>query len=162
MNVGNANQHPVRIVLVFAFLLIGVLVLLVHSRVFNTNTYIDINSGDLRVETTVCGLRVWNRIRVTTFSREVRRLGIDVPQSRVWRLARTEQAMLMGTHSHVRLDPVRHDLELLMEIFAVGNVPDHDRLVILESILMSLKKKRPEVEIRDQIKAIEEKVCGED
>lgn len=136
--------------------------LLVHPRIFITNTYVDVNSGDLKMETTICGLRIWNRIRKTPFSREVRRLGIAVPQDRAWRLARTEQAMLMGTHSHARLDPVRHDLRLLIEIFTVGKVSNQDRLVILESILKSLKKNRPGGEIRDQIKALEEEVCGED
>ena len=145
-----------------ALLLIGIFILLVHPRVFITNTYMDVNSGDVRAVTTLRGLRIWDNVRTTPFSREVRRLGIAVPKDRVWRLARTEQAMLMGTHSHARLDPVRHDLGLLMEIFIIGNVPDQERLVILESILESLKNKRPASEIRDQIKAVEEKVFDED
>lgn len=161
-NAGRRAVHGAMWTVAVFGLLVGIFVLLVHPRVFGTNTYMDVNSGDIRMETTFCGLRIWNYVRKTPFSREVRRLGIPIVDDPIWRLARTEEALVMGTHSHGRLDRVRYDLELLTRMFAHGDLPDQERLVILEGLLESLKKQKLGGEISDRIKALEDNVYGPD
>ncbi len=161
-NLGRRLVHGALWIVILGLLLIGILILLVHPRVFNTNTYIDANSGDLRVETTVCGLRVWDRIRTTPFSREVRRLDIPTPKDRAWQLALKEKGLLGGGHTHSILGRVVVDLESLMRIFAHGEVADQERRVILQKILVSFKDSRLAIgEVRDQVKAMENKVYKE-
>ena len=46
---------------------------------------IDINSGDGRHQIYICSFRVKNQIHQTTFSQEVRRLGIPVSEKRIWK-----------------------------------------------------------------------------
>ena len=119
----------------------------------------DVNTGDIRAKTTFCGLRIWNNVRKTRFSREVRRLGVAAAENPVWRLARTEEGLLMGTHSHARFDPARLDLEGLIKMFAHGKVPDAERVVILQEILRGLTKKPgPGPEVWEQYQALEDRV----
>ena len=51
------------------------------------HTDLDINSGDVRYQVSVCGLPVKNRVMESSLSREVRRLNIVVPPERVWKPA---------------------------------------------------------------------------
>ena len=162
---GKAGSKRRRIVLgivTLATVLTGILVLLVHPSAVTTNTYIDANRGDVRVETTVCGLRVRDTVSVTRFSREVRRLGITVRHERDWRPVLVEEGLLLGTHIDFRLTGTAGDLELLIDIFEQGKVSDEERLVILQRILVSLKKlTHGEREIREQVAAMENAVYEE-
>ena len=142
-------------------LCIGILVLfgivlfplLGDHRVYRTATYIDVNSGDLRTETTICSFRVSDGIRATQFSQEVRGLGIPIPANRAWQPVVTTG--LTGPSVGHTLSSVIGQCELLMAVFGQEEVSDEERLVILKSTLGSLKKGNlAEREIEDQLRAL--------
>lgn len=142
-------------------LCIGILVLLAivlfpllgDHRIYRTTTYIDVNSGDVRTETTICSFRVSDEIRVTQFSQEVRRLGIPIPENPAWRPVVTKG--LTGPSVGHTLSSVIGQCKLLIAVFAQEEVSDEERVVILKSILGSLKKgKLADREIEDQLRAL--------
>jgi len=162
---GKAAPKRRRIVLgivTLATVLTGILVLLVHPTAVTTNTYIDANSGDVRVETTVFGLPVGDTIKQTQFSREVRRLGIAVPHERAWQLVLTEKGLLLGTHIGYRLGGVPDLLDWIVALFERGRLSDQERLVVVEKILGRLRNEETDRhDITDELTALSRKVNNE-
>ena len=154
--------HSALQVVVLTLLLTGILVLLVHPRAVNTNTYIDANSGDLRIETTVFGFCIRDTIKVTPFSQEVRRLGIAIQQDRHWRPVLTEEGLLMGSHTDCRLGGVPDLLGWIVSLFERGRVSDQERLVVGERILGILKNEESDrADITDELTVLSKKVNEE-
>jgi len=161
-NSGPTPGHRALWIVILALLLTGILVLLVHPSAVTTNTYIDANSGDVRVETAVFGLRVRDRTKVTRFSREVRRLGIAVPQNRAWQPVLTEKGLLMGTHIDYSLGGVPDLLGWIVELFERERVSDQERLVVLERILGTLRNEKSDRgDITDELTVLSRKVNKE-
>ncbi|HUT45411.1 MAG TPA: hypothetical protein VMX36_03965 [Sedimentisphaerales bacterium] len=75
-------KHIVLGVIIFAAVSLGTYPLLKHPRVFSICKDIDLNSGDVREQINACFLRIKDEVQTTPFSREVRRLGIAVPEER--------------------------------------------------------------------------------
>ena len=140
-------------VVILVLLAIVLFPLLGSHRVYRVRTYIDINSGDVRTETTICSLPINDEIRVTQFSQEVRRLGVAIPKNPKWKPVVTRG--LTGSDLGHTLSPVIGQCKLLMDIFVQENVPDEERLVVLKSILGSLEKgELAKHEIDDQLRAL--------
>jgi len=110
--------------------------LLSDPRLFSSCQDIDLNSGDIRVQVNVCFMQVKNEIQTTPFSREVRRLGIAVPQERRWVRRSTEviRVLYKGCiyYSYGR---TFSQCKTLMMIFKDGDVPDAERAAIMQKIL---------------------------
>ncbi len=66
----------------------------------------------------------------------------------------------MGEHDGYRLGRVIGLLEYVAQMFAHGEVPDSQRVVILQEILRGLRKPGPGPEIYEQFRALEDKVYG--
>jgi hypothetical protein len=96
----------------------------------------DLNCGDIRSRTYVCNVRVRTTIRESLLSKEMRRLGIDVPKTRRW--------VPIGVDSKVsEFLSVYHDLpgiyHRLVELLRKTNTPDEERRVILEKAMSGLR-----------------------
>ncbi len=110
-----------------------------HSWVFCRGTDIDINSGDIRHAVHVFRLRVKGEIQESDLSREVRRLGIDIPATRVWK--RTFESYLVeGRSIHWKYGQVDVASRQLLSILDETNAPDEERQAILEKFMASLRK----------------------
>ena len=158
-NVGRSIVNGSWCVAIIILLILGILLMLVHPRVFSNNTYIDTNSGDIRKETTFFGLRVWDRIITTRFSREVRRLGISAPKGRAWQLGFEQKGKLMGRLNDLRFGYVAVKLELLMGTIAHGELTDQELRVILQRVLASLNDSQLAMrEISAQLDEMERKI----
>lgn len=135
--------------------------LLGFPHIFSINRGLDLNSGDERVYVYVCFLKIKDDIKTTPFSREVRRLGIAVPQERKW----------IGTHTKLFTILRKIDIyyvyggtptqcNFLIWLFDYGNVPDDNRRIILQqifTILQSGDRKAPSI-ITEKISDEAEKV----
>lgn len=108
-----------------------------HPWVFSVYSEIDTNSGDVRKQTVLLGIRVRKRIDMSLFSREVRRLHIRTPEARVWK------PIGCGTLDGFTVDPyglALGDCDFLVQILDVMGLPDQDRAVYLEKALSNLRE----------------------
>ncbi len=161
-NVGRKKGHRALWIVIAALLLTGILVLSVHPSAVTTNTYIDANSGDVRVETTVFGLPVKDTIKKTQFSREVRRLNRAVLQNRAWQPVLIEEGLLMGTHIDGRLGGVPDLLDWIVGLLERARVPDQERLVVMERILGTLRNEKSDRgDITDELSVLSSRLNKE-
>ena len=109
-------------------------------RVFSINKDFDLNSGDEGVYVYVCFLKIKDEIHTTPFSREIRRLGIAVPQERKWILTSMKLLRLI-TKRYICPIYVGTPAEcnFLTGLFDYGDVPDENRRIILQEILTILQ-----------------------
>jgi hypothetical protein len=92
-------------------------------------TAIDVHSGDIARRTYVCDRKVRETIEETAFSREVRRLGIALPEGRYWRSAGGRYGYLIG------------DCRLVVLAMDELRMPDAERAVLLKEILTIIQAK---------------------
>lgn len=152
-------RHIVLTIIILSILLLCMYPLLGHPRVFSVHRDIDINSGDVRVEIYACFFRIKNEIQVTPFSQEIRRLGIRVPEKRLWKRAQTK--LLTWKYIGYQYGGTIVKCNFLIKVLDATNVPDQDRLVILKRVLMSLQKGKgmiAKAEINDQLQALSKKL----
>ena len=109
-----------------------------QSSVFCRGADIDINSGDTRHTVHVFSLCVKNEIQESDLSREVRRLGIDIPPSRAWK--RTfESHLVEGQYVNWKYGHVVTAARRLLSIFDEARAPDEERRAALEGFMASLR-----------------------
>jgi len=111
----------------FVVLALGVWLSPGRPWVFNFNTDIDINSGDFRDRVCVFCAPVKDRVYDSELSREVRRLGVGIPATRVWKR--------MG-QKYIR---VLISCEELLNTLNEVKAPDEERRVVLERLMTSLR-----------------------
>jgi len=147
-----------------ALLLLAVCVefLLGVPRVFSINTDFDLNSGDVRVYTYFCYLKIKDEIKTTPFSQEVRRLGVEVPQERKWVGTSTKLfTILRKIYICYVYGGTPGECNFLIAMFDQVNLPDEKRRVILQEITMILQsgdhRNVPRV-ITEELQAEAEKV----
>jgi hypothetical protein len=137
---------PLCITLLAAALLGLVLLLswplLGQPWIFCRGTDIDINSGDTRHAVYVFSLCAKNEIQESDLSREVRRLGIDVPATRVWKRA-FESYLVEGSHIDYSYGSVVATCGQLFSILDETKTPDKERRVVLETLMTSLRTGDP-------------------
>lgn len=98
----------------------------------------DINSGDIRHAVHVFRLRVKGEIQESDLSREVRRLGIDIPATRVWKRA-FESYLVEGRSINWKYGHVDVASDQLLGILDETNASDEERRVVLEKFMASLR-----------------------
>ena len=128
---------------------------------------VDINSGDIRYTKYVDGICKKDVIRTTEFSDEIRRLGIDIPENRVWRQLNNTKiweyrkwgsTKKHGTmqHSdtlHGFMQDYRNSVWLLKET----NALDQERKEFLQEILKNLQAENLD-DIRNMMIGLEKKL----
>jgi hypothetical protein len=131
--------YLILIIVVLVLLLLGVCkeFLLGFPRVYSINMDFDLNSGDVRWYTYACFLKIKDEIKTTQFSKEVRRLGIDVPQERKW--APTYTKFLINKDVLYVYGQTPGDCNYLIKLFDKGNVSDEDRRIILQKFITILQ-----------------------
>jgi hypothetical protein len=123
---------------ILAVLAFGVLWLLGEPWVFSTNGEMDINSGDMRARACLFGVPIKSRIHESSLSEEIRRLGIAIPATRVWR--RTGQnCVVQRTIVDSKYCRVLVSCEQLLSMLDQVNAPDEERRMVLERFMTSLR-----------------------
>jgi hypothetical protein len=144
---------PLSVILLAGALLGLVLLLswplLGQPWIFCRGTDIDINSGDTKYGVYVFSLCVKSEIQESDLSREVRRLGIDVPATHVWRRA-FESYLVQGNHIDYRYGSVVASCAGLLGLLDETKTPDKERRVALETLMASLRTGDPR-QARDQL-----------
>lgn len=93
----------------------------------------------------------------TRFSREVRRLGVQTSDERIWR--DMYERTLTGRQHTFEYSQIRAKCGLLMDLFDALKTPDEDRRAILSVVLQRLQAGQVS-EIDEQIDILGEKVRG--
>jgi hypothetical protein len=150
-------------VLLLAGILLGGLILLLRPLlgepwVFRRCTDIDLNSGGTRDVAYVFSLCVKNRIQESDLSREVRRLGIDVPGTRVWKRA-FESYLVEGVYIDYSYGGVVATCGQLLRILDLTEASDQERRVALEMLLTSLRTGDPR-QTQDQLHLLMDEIGG--
>lgn len=127
---------------VLAGLLLFFWPLLGHPWVFSRCTDVDINSGETRDAVYVLCLRVKNEIQESDLSREVHRLGIDIPAIRVWKCA-FESYLVEGRYIDYSYGGVVATCSQLLSVLNQAKAPDEERRVALEMLMTSLRTGDP-------------------
>jgi hypothetical protein len=151
------------------FILVALLLLVVcvefllgFPRVFSINSDFDLNSGDERVYTYVCLLKIKEEIQTTPFSQEVRRLGIDVPPERKWVGTSTKLfTILRIIHICYVYGGTPGECNFLIAMFDQVNLPDEKRRVILQKLMKILEtadQRNVSIMITKEIQAESEKI----
>ena len=117
--------------------LLGALPLLTYPWVFSNQEAIDVNSGDTMHRIYICGLPIRESTQTTAFSREVRRLGIDVRGVRDWK--RVDAGVLIGRPISYRYSGVPDVCDFLVRLLDTTETPDEDRSHILKEALTALQ-----------------------
>ena len=143
---------------VLLLLVVCVDFLLGFPRVFSINRDFDLNSGDERVYIYACFLKIKDKIQTTPFSREIRRLGIDIPQERRWIITHTKVFMILHDKYICPVyGGVPTECNFLIWLFDHGNVSDKNRRITLQEIITILQSK----DRRNVPRMITEKVQAE-
>lgn len=133
-------RHFVISLIVLLFIVVFVDYLLGIPRVFSINRDFDFNSGDERVYVYVCFLKIKAEIKTTPFSREIRRLDIDVPKERKWITTHTKVFMILHKKYICPVyGGVPTDCNFLTAMFDQVNLPDENRRIILQEIMTILQ-----------------------
>ena len=103
---------------------------------------IDINSADTRHQVRVLSLTVKTEIEESVLSREVRRLGINIPPTRVWKPT-YEGHLTNENHISYRYGSILAMCHHLMSILDQAKAPDEERRAILETLMKTLRKGDP-------------------
>jgi hypothetical protein len=112
--------------------------LLGQPWVFIKYTDVDLNSGDLRTQVRLCTLAVKTEIKPSNLSREVRRLGIDVPATHLWKHA-FESRLVNRSYVDYSYGRVVVACNVLVDLLASANAPDEERRTVLKSLMASLQ-----------------------
>ena len=111
---------------------------------YTKHSYFDLNSFDFRYEKYIFSLKVGDKINESTFSKELHRLDINVPDERVWKY-------MSGVSYILPLFPVLyadgdwtiiHNLQRLFLLFEINEISDNERIAIIEEILPNIKDKK--------------------
>jgi hypothetical protein len=122
------------------------------SDILNISTYriahyLDLNSGDIKVERYI--LKHLNRVDIseTVFSKEVRRLGINIPDTRRWVfMDDKDYGLTISFYSHgdsISYGGIAGDLLGLTRVMDYYDISDSERIPIIEEVLLCIKKEKP-------------------
>ncbi len=136
MRATSATRWTVGVVLLL--LCLCLLPLLGQPWVFIKSTDVDLNSGDLRTQVRVCTLAVKTEIKPSNLSREVRRLGIDVPATHLWKHA-FGSCLVNRSYVDSSYGRVVSECTMLVDLLASANAPDEERRTVLKSLMASLQ-----------------------
>ncbi len=106
--------------------------------IFEKRTAIDVHSGDVRTQIRVLGIECREQVRTSVFSREVRRLGIEIPEERMW--TDMYYHSLMGRVFASRYAPALHHSVLIVDLLDRMKASDEDRRIIVERVLRHLRQ----------------------
>ena len=114
-----------------------------------TSTYesVDVNTGDIRRQVYVCHLQIRDKVRVTPFSQEVRRLDLCTHETPHWEVMhqRVYQKRASSNEYHVAIE----GCNILRRYFDLLALPDESRKSILQEALQHLQM-RQSAEIEQQ------------
>ncbi len=126
------------VAIMFGILVFSVWTLLEQPWLFLSTRDVDICNGDTRDQVRVCSLVVQTRIQESALSREVRRLGIGIPQTRTWK--RAFEGRLVNT---IQTDYYHGSAlmwcDTLVHILDQAKAPDDERRIILEKLMATLQ-----------------------
>lgn len=151
-------RHIILGIIIFAAAFFGIYPSLANPRVFSICQDIDLNSGDIQEQINVCFVRIKDEVQTTPFSREVRRLGIVVPQERRWVRAYTK-VLTIACIFHLYGETFSQ-CNSVMRMFEDGHIPDEERLIIVKRILTNWQSKDPRDlhKVNEELEATAEKV----
>ncbi len=125
--------------------ILGILLIVTLSTLFSFSSpwiiriyeSVDVNSGDICRQTYVCGLQIRDAVRITPFSREVRRLGLYPHEAPHWEVMHTR-------FGHKRPSSNKYHAAIegcngLIEYFDVLALPDESRKSIVQEALQNLE-----------------------
>jgi hypothetical protein len=104
-------------------------------------TQMDINSGDVRDRIYIFGVSVTRKVDETPLSREVRRLGIAIPEAPEWQFMNGHSSG--GVFSDGWLGSAWAACCGLVSLLDRTRTPDEDRRVVLQKVLKILKTGSP-------------------
>jgi hypothetical protein len=124
--------------IVLVVLAFCVWLLLGEPWVFSSNWEMDINSGDLRHQACIFCMPGNGRPYESPLSHEIRRLGIAIPATRVWkRIGQScivQRISINYVYRHVLLE-----CDDLLDTLDEVEAPDEERRAVLESLMTSLR-----------------------
>jgi hypothetical protein len=114
------------------------------SPAFARCSEVDLNSGDIRTQEYSSDGSLKATISETSLSREVRRLGIQVPEGRKWALVSAgPHPGPKGAYADGACAFVEERGGQLVQIFDKAKIPDGERRIVLEKFMMSLQTEDP-------------------
>ena len=154
-----------RILFILLSIVVVIFILIILAEVFGiclfeSRGYIDLNSGDQKFESYICSLKIISTTHPTPFSREVHRLGIDLPDGcRLVYMSGTSSILPFLTKIH-RSGKYRELYSLLYWFpfyFLENNIPDNDRITICQQALNCMKKENV-YDIENALKELQKKL----
>jgi hypothetical protein len=104
-------------------------------------TEIDINSGDLRGARSILDGPPWYEVYESELSKEVRRLGIPIPEEPQWMvISGPPSGGMRVTYIYSRLLPAAR---MLLQFFDEANASDEERRAVLQRLMTSLRTEQP-------------------
>jgi hypothetical protein len=128
--------------LIAFWVLLIVIKLLTGQETFSEKSSCDLNSGDYRYEKYIYTLKIKDEIEMTDFSKEVRRLGISIPDERIWVFLSGSSVtpFFSGQRADGKLG-ISGNLRRLMMLLDTNEISDSQRTSIIEEILVCIKEK---------------------
>ena len=120
------------------FLLLAVALRLWGTRpwVFTLREDVDTSSGDIRRRIRILGVQVRDRTEESPFSREVRKLHIRTPETRVWEHVGSGT---LGGYTSYPYGLALTDCNFLVQLLDRVGPADHERIAYLEKALSNLQ-----------------------
>ena len=141
------KQKGSFLILLLAVIVVLILIMLdfkgITPNITEYKAFVDLNSGDTRYQRFIFSLKVKDKIRKTLFSEEVRRLGIDIPNERIWKFKSGKYFRFSSTKISDGYSIVTPKLNKLLLVFKVYNIPDNERIVIIKEVLECWKTIEP-------------------
>ena len=138
-----------------ALLLLGLIFLptLMYNRwLTRVDQYVDLNSLENRKQTYVFNILIEDKIEKTELSKEVRRLGISVPDERIWE--RWGSFSLFGGPGGNLYTEALTNFNSLLRAFEFFDIPDKERVEFMQKTLKCLQSDSSPLNKAQQIKDI--------
>ncbi len=105
--------------------------------IYKYDTYLDFNSGDYKEQSYVFNILIREKIQETLFSKEVRRLGIEVPEQRIWKCTGNFPFSHIG--GNTQYSEAHRRIVTLVKWLYILEIPDKERLDIMQKALKCLQ-----------------------
>jgi hypothetical protein len=126
--------------IVFYSLLVS-LRLLTGQDLYRIKISYDLNSGDYRYKKYIYTIKIEDKIMMSEFSKELRRLNIDIPDERIWKSQSgfSVTPLFSGRYSDGNFI-ISNNLRHLIFLLEDNKIPDNERISIIKEILVNIKE----------------------
>ncbi len=134
----------ILLIVILVFFILPIINALFKINTYRIDQYVDLNSGDLKYERYIFDCQIKPVILETAFSKEVRRLDINVPDSRIWKYISGKDYGLSLFQTtigdNIFYGHIAVALLNIKRYFDLYNIPDNERIPIIEEVLLCIKK----------------------